>query len=762
MRHLAKGNEYLKKKQYAEARIEFRNALQIDKKMADAQYGQGEAALALGFIQEAAESYYETIRLDPNNLDARVRVGNLLVQYSNNESLTEAERLAQDVLQKNSGHIEGHLLLANVRIEQKRWDEAKEEIQRAINLDPNRIETQLNLARYFDQRAKADPAGARNFTAEAEAVFQRLIEKNPNSADVRLAFGDLLFANKREADAEHQLLEAFKADPQNKLVLVALRRYYESQQRYDEAEKYLAKLVELDPDKSAGRAQIIDLHARTGRVRQAVTEYQQLLKDYPKYLRGYSRLAELLIELGDLDGASKQVEAALNQSPQDTDALLVRGRLNTLTGQYREAVRDLDQAMRFEPSLPSALYYAADAHLQNNDPTQARLLINRLLSFYPHNPMGLLMMVRIQLNEGRASEAAKTASQIIDNVSQLKLNETALRASRIPAESLPTWESKAFISRAVAYIQLQNFNEARADLERAMQIDQQSAEPHLNLATIDMSRGDLAAAQREAERAVDLAPNNISAVTTLVNVYLRQGNYQTAHAKIDSLLGAQPNRLQLIEQKARIYAANNDQANAEKMLRRMIELDPNHLNAYFALSELYQSSQKQTERAIAELSEVIRRRPSNLQQLAQAYLFIGMLEEGRGNFDEAIKNYEQMLSYEKRSVGAAIALNNIAWLYADKGKGNLDKATDFSRSAITIIPEASFYDTLGYAYYKKRQFEIAIEQFNKAIDRRPSNPIYYLHLARALRDNGDTRKARQAYERALQLGAKEEKDEKKG
>jgi tetratricopeptide (TPR) repeat protein len=103
-------------------------------------------------------------------------------------------------------------------------------------------------------------------------------------------------------------------------------------------------------------------------------------------------------------------------------------------------------------------------------------------------------------------------------------------------------------------------------------------------------------------------------------------------------------------------------------------------------------------------------------------------------------------------MGAAIAFNNPAWLYADKGIGNPDKGAKYARSAIGIAPEGAFYDTLGYVYYKKRQFEVAIEQFNKAINRKPSAAIYHLRLARALRDYGDTQKARQAYERALQLG----------
>ena len=87
------------------------------------------------------------------------------------------------------------------------------------------------------------------------------------------------------------------------------------------------------------------------------------------------------------------------------------------------------------------------------------------------------------------------------------------------------------------------------------------------------------------------------------------------------------------------------------------------------------------------------------------------------------------------------------FIHADKGK-----ATDHACAAIGIAPEAGFFDTLGYAYYKKRQFDVAIEQYRKAIDRKPASANYHLHLARALRDNGDTQRARQSYERALQLG----------
>ncbi|MGH9799473.1 MAG: tetratricopeptide repeat protein, partial [Blastocatellia bacterium] len=354
--------------------------------------------------------------------------------------------------------------------------------------------------------------------------------------------------------------------------------------------------------------------------------------------------------------------------------------------------------------------------------------------------------------ENKADAAEKTSTQIIESIAELKSNQTALRAARIPEDTLPDWESKAYVSRAVARIQLRKLPEAQTDLDRAAVIDRRSPEPHINLAVVNMLRGDLVAAQRSAERAIDLAPSSLAAATTAVNVYLQQKNYRAAHERLTQLINDQPKRLQLQELEARVLIAEGDAAAAEATLREILKADPNYLNAYFILSDFYQSSQQQTEKAVAELNELIRLKPTNTQQIAQAHLFVGMLEEGRGNFDAAVTNYEQMLSYDKRSIGAAIALNNLAWIYADKGKGNLDKATDHARSAITISPEASFFDTLGYAYYKKRQFDVAIEQFHKAISRRPDSPAYHLHLARALRDSGNTQQARASYERSLQIG----------
>lgn len=726
-RHVQRGQEYLSRGRYPEARIEFRSALQIDRRNASAQYGLGRAALAMGYLQEAAEAFYQTMRLDPTNLQARLEVGNLLAGYPDDESLKEAERLAGEVLAKDPASVEARMLTATIAITRRNWDEAQAILEQTIASAPQRIEPRLHLARYFSLRAAVEQE--KRWQSAAESSYRQLAESNPRNPEARLALGEFLFSTGRPEEAEKELLSAVEADPVNKIALLALVRFCEDRRKFDQAEGYLARLVELDEDKVEGQSQIIELRARAGRRSEAISEYRRLLRDNPDYLRGYSRLAELLIESGDVSGAAVEADRALRLSPQDTDALLVRGRLHTMAGRHVEALRDLDQVLRLEPSMPSALYFAAEAALRGNDPSRARMLANRLLSFSPRNPMGLLMSARILLAENRPREAESAATQALNSIRTLK--STPSDARWMPVDS--ACESKALVARAVARMRNDAAAEARADLIAASELDPRTPEPLVNLAALSLSEKRYADAARLAVRALEIDPMSSAALRLMVDARLATKEYDGAMRQLAELKASGPIT---DEQRARILLARGDTAGAEKILRKILETHPDHLNAYFMLSEVLQSSSKQTDRAISELRRLIARRPDNDAQLAQAHLIIGLLEDGRGDHRRAVESYENVLAFEKRSSTAAIALNNLAWLFAEKGLGNLDQAVDYARRAIAILPEPAFFDTLGYAYLKKGQHRIAAEQFSRALAGNPSNPVYSRHLREAEKLSG--------------------------
>src|SRR5207253_7678873 len=126
--HVARGQALLKDKKFQEASLEFRNALQIDDQLADAHWGLANAYEGLQRYQEAFDEMKQVVDLDPNNLEVRVRLGNYYLMGSQQSpaAVSEAERLAKEVLQKDPKHIEGHILMGSVLFAQGHKPEAFE------------------------------------------------------------------------------------------------------------------------------------------------------------------------------------------------------------------------------------------------------------------------------------------------------------------------------------------------------------------------------------------------------------------------------------------------------------------------------------------------------------------------------------------------------------------------------------------------------------------------------------------------------------
>src|SRR5258707_14471758 len=114
--HVSRGQALLKDKKFQEASLEFRAALQIDEKLADAHWGLAQTFEGLQRYQEAFEEMRQVVELDKNNLDVRVKLGNyyLVGAKQSPTAVTEAERLAKEVLQKDPNHIEGRILMGSV------------------------------------------------------------------------------------------------------------------------------------------------------------------------------------------------------------------------------------------------------------------------------------------------------------------------------------------------------------------------------------------------------------------------------------------------------------------------------------------------------------------------------------------------------------------------------------------------------------------------------------------------------------------------
>jgi tetratricopeptide (TPR) repeat protein len=726
--YVRRGEAFLRDKKYQEASLEFRNALQIDDNLAAAHWGLAQAYEGLGRLQEALQELQRTVQLDPNNLDAKVKLGNYLLLVKPPQ-LDEAERLARDVLERDQNHIEGHILLGSVLFQRGDRDGALAELNRAVEIDPQRIESHLSLARFYVQTGEL---------AKAEEVYKRAISINDRSALAHMEYGRFLASQKRFGDAEAQFRAAVDGEPQNREARLLLAGFYLSQRQLDKAEEQYKALAAMDGDRPDGRATLADFYAATGRTDEAIRIYQEIVAKSPDYARGRYRLSEILLQRGDVSGAAAQITELLKKNPRDTQALLMRARIN-LQDDPKRSIEDLKEVLRIESNNRAALYFMAEANLRAGQIEQARAFAGDLERFYPNYLPVKLMQARINLAGGDNATAQRLTNELLDQIAK-----TTPDIENTP-EFLSDLKIRALITRGSAKLAQRDTRGARQDMQAAVDAAPNMVEPYFGLANVALAENKLDEAARIYEHVLQIDPINFNALSGLINAYAKLNRLNDAHARVDQALQQQPNSAPLHFLKAQVYGFERNAQGAEAELRRALELDANYLPAYFSLGALYVNLNQQ-DRAIAEFRKVTERRPDN----AMAYTLIGMLEDSRRNYDAATEAYRKALQADPNNV---IAANNLAWNYAEHGKGNLDEAVRLAQSVVQRFPDqAGFVDTLGWVYYKKGLHAAAVEQLRRVVARDGASPIYRYHLGMALLGLGDKEGARRELQEALRLG----------
>jgi Flp pilus assembly protein TadD len=125
---------------------------------------------------------------------------------------------------------------------------------------------------------------------------------------------------------------------------------------------------------------------------------------------------------------------------------------------------------------------------------------------------------------------------------------------------------------------------------------------------------------------------------------------------------------------------------------------------------------------------------------------LALLLDGTGRADQAVPIYEQILKLDPNQ---PVALNNLAYLMAQKG-GDPDRALDLAQKAAAKVKDSpEIQDTLGMAYLKKNMPDEAVTAFRAALQSQPNNPSFHYHLGLALLPIGQSDAAIQEFRTAL-------------
>ncbi len=745
--HLERGEAYLKELKYQEASLEFRNALQIDDKSGPAYWGLARAYEGLQRLPEMVTALQKTIENDKTHLDAKVKLGNYYFVYSKGhpEMAKEAERLARETLERDPSHIEGHILLGSILYANGEKDQALAELNKAIELNPNRIESYLSLARFHI--ANKDPQNA-------EATYKKAISIDNNSPLAHSEYGRFLVQNNRSAEAEAELLKAVQVGPSDRNAHFVLASYYLVNKQYDKAEAEFKNLAGLDPDRPESQVVLADYYFSVNRMDDAIKIYKDVLTKSPDYTQGRYRLGEMLLMRGDTQGATEQIEEVLKKDKHDREALLLRARTRAQGGQpdgLKAAIEDLKDVLKQEPNSRKGLYAMAQANFGLGLIDQARAFAGELEKNYPDYLPAKLMQMQLTMYGADANGLKNGVALATDLLNRISKTAPDREYS---AQALGEIAERTYLARGAAQLQLKNLPGARQDFDAARQIAPGDPNVYNNLALVAVEEGKFDEALASFDNALRVDASNFTALNGLLTLYARNKEIDKAHARLDQMLASNPNSATLHYFKGQAHGVQGNASAAEAEFRKSLELDPNYIASYSALGALF-TNLKQEDRAIAEYKRILAIRPDN----PTVYTLIGMLEDARKNYDAAADNYRKALEKDQNAV---IAANNLAWLYAETGKGNLDEALRLAQGVVQKNPNiAGFVDTLGWVYYKKNLNDLAVDQIQKAVAldeaaaravKGSPSPTYQYHLGMALKGKGDREGSRRALEASLRLG----------
>jgi tetratricopeptide (TPR) repeat protein len=702
------GDALAAKGKTAEAIIEYRNALEKEPTAGDVRIKLAEAYLKTGEGAKAVQEYARAADLVPDP-QVQIKSGNLLLLA---RRFDDAKARAEKALAADSKNVEAQILLANSLAGMKDLDGAVTQLEEAIRLNPDRSATYTNLGEIELGRGRRDAA---------EQAFRHAVELAPTSAVARLSLANFYSMTGQLPAAEEQLKEALKAEPDNALVHRITATFYLASNRRDEAEPHLRRVVELTKSTTAA-LMLADYYVAQRREAEARKTLEPLSTSAESAAEADVRLAILDRAAGHPDEASKRLDRVLSGNAKDLQALLLRSSFLLSDNKLDEALKVATSAVDAHPESVSGFYMVGRVQAARHQTAAAIAAYQQVLRLNPLAADAKVALARLQLAAGQTDSSVAMAEEALKTQPE---------------------NGDARLALVQGLIRRGDLQRAEADLNALKAKFPGSPAVHTQAGMLLGLKGRSQEARAEFDRALQLEPNSIEAIGGLVALDVSARKIPEARARVDALIASPTAKPVALMLAARTYAAAGDLATAEKTLRRVLTVDPAYLSAYAALGQLY-ARQGRLDAALTEFEALAERDPKPVAPLT----LVGMILDSQGNTAAAQKKFERVMQLDAE---APVAANNLAWIYAENG-GNLDVALQLAQTAKRKLPElAEVNDTLGYIYYKKNLPALALPPLRASVEKDPANAGFHYHLGLAYAQAGESALARQSLTKALSL-----------
>jgi tetratricopeptide (TPR) repeat protein len=586
--------------------------------------------------------------------------------------------------------------------------------------------------------------------------------------------------------------------------------YSELAGAYGNRGDYFTKAVEnyreamaADPSATFIAEELSDFYIQSGRLRDAVTEAEDLLKKNPSDINSRRVLARIYSRLiGDeqqnridetmVQKAIEQYQKITAADPKDVDSWVMLGRLERVEQKSPEAEKAFQAVLAIDPNNEDAMTGLAQVYGDLGDSRKAADLLRQVADKTPTaRSYETLATAYEQMKDyPLAAESLRKAISLAPDNADLKreLAQDLLLADQsdealklyqeLASEDPKDVQSQLRISQI--YRRQHQFDKARAAATKAREIDPTDLEVRYNDVEVLEAEGKL--------------PEAITALNALLDS-TEQKTYDPQH---------QRNRALLLDGLGNLYRTNEQYQQAADTYKRIVDLDSSDgPQAYAQIVETWRTAKDfnkadqaaeaalkaypndpailslhasviadmgHYDQATAEMKKLLETKQDcqNWLALAEIYEKAKNYPEMGAAVDKAEKlattnddrstvffmrgaMYERMKKYDEAEAefrkvlnvdpDNSSALNYLGYMLADRNV-RLTEAQEMIQKAVDREPNnGAFLDSLGWVYFRLNKLSDAEEQLRRAMQRMSNDPTVHDHLGDVYFHQGKIREA---------------------
>ena len=495
-------------------------------------------------------------------------------------------------------------------------------------------------------------------------------------------------------------------------------------------EEYRAA-IDADPTSSYLTSGLAELYAKTGRIRDAVIEAQDIIKRDPNNLEARRLLGRIYLRsLGDMQAgngsdsvlklAIEQYEQIVRLEPDSMDDHLLLGRLYRLNNDLQKAEAEFKTAVKLQPDSEEAITTLAYLYNELGDTSRA----TDVLSSVPGN-----------------ERSAKLYSALGYTYEQQKQYKNAVEAYR---HAIELDRDNLDAIRGLAE-NLLNDGQADAALEQYKVIadaNPEDAQTYIRIAEIYRKQGKFDPALENLKKAESMVQDSIEVPYNIASIYQAQGRYDEAVPIMKDLLkkteksdgnysgSAKSNRAVFLERLGTIYREQGNYTAATDIFRQMIALggDENIERGYQQVIDTWREA-KEWQKATDVAKEAVQKLPNS----RDLKMVLDAQQADMGDADKALADVHSMLkgTDEDRQIYITLAQMNTRLRRFSDAEQALDKAEQLS----TKEEDKQYVWFLrGSTFERQKRYTDAETQFKKVIAGDPEHASALNYLGYMLAD----------------------------